>query len=269
MTEGDKSSEITMPEATAEVAREAMRTLDEAGVRFLVSGAYALGHYTGIERHTKDFDICVRASDIDDALSALADQGFETEVSSDIWLAKAHLDGQLVDLVFNSGHAEHPVDDSWFDRAGKREMLGRQAEIVPVEELVRSKAFIMERERYDGADVAHLLLCGADRIDWDHMLECFGGHWPMLYAHLVMFHYIYPAHQDRIPDEVMQELADRVDRRREEAGPDEEICQGTLLSRTQYLVDIDEWGMTDGRLEPHGTLSPKEARELSPRDEES
>ncbi len=24
---------------------------------------------------------------------------------------------------------------------------------------------------------------------------------------------------------------------------DSKVCQGTLLSRAQYLVDVDEWGM--------------------------
>jgi hypothetical protein len=30
--------------------------------------------------------------------------------------------------------------------------------------------------------------------------------------------------------------------------PTERICQGTLLSREQYLVDIERWGFKDARL---------------------
>src|SRR5437762_2369474 len=37
--------------------RQAVRLLNEGGVPFLVGGAYALAHYTGIVRHTKDFDV--------------------------------------------------------------------------------------------------------------------------------------------------------------------------------------------------------------------
>jgi hypothetical protein len=33
------------------------------------------------------------------------------------------------------------------------------------------------------------------------------------------------------------------------------VCQGTLLSRAQYLVDTDEWGYEDARLEPRGGMS--------------
>src|SRR6266446_9055680 len=39
--------------------RQALLTLQAAQVPFLVGGAYALAHYTGITRHTKDVDIFV------------------------------------------------------------------------------------------------------------------------------------------------------------------------------------------------------------------
>jgi len=39
---------------------------------------------------------------------------------------------------------------------------------------------------------------------------------------------------------------------------DEKICYGTILSRQQYLVDIDRWGYKDARLEPLGNMSAEE-----------
>ena len=43
--------------------------------------------------------------------------------------------------------------------------------LAPAEEMIWSKAFIMERERYDGADVAHLLHACARRMDWQRLLR--------------------------------------------------------------------------------------------------
>jgi hypothetical protein len=37
------------------------------------------------------------------------------------------------------------------------------------------------------------------------------------------------------------------------------MCLGTLLSREQYLFDIDQLGYTDARLRPHGDMTPEEA----------
>ena len=39
---------------------------------------------------------------------------------------------------------------------------------------------------------------------------------------------------------------------------DSKVCQGTLLSRAQYLVDIDEWGYADARQKPRGPMSPSD-----------
>jgi selenocysteine lyase/cysteine desulfurase len=36
------------------------------------------------------------------------------------------------------------------------------------------------------------------------------------------------------------------------------ICRGPLLSRAQYLVDIEEWGYADARLGPHGVMTEAE-----------
>ena len=46
--------------ATVEFYLQAMKILDRSGVPYLVGGAYALACYTGIVRHTKDFDTFMR-----------------------------------------------------------------------------------------------------------------------------------------------------------------------------------------------------------------
>ena len=43
--------------------------------------------------------------------------------------------------------------------------------IAPLEEIIWQKAYITERERFDGADIAHLQLKCAHKIDWEHLLE--------------------------------------------------------------------------------------------------
>ena len=42
--------------------------------------------------------------------------------------------------------------------------------------------------------------------------------------------------------------------------PDGRVCQGTLISRAQYLVDIHRWGYEDARLGPDGTMEPEEVQ---------
>src|SRR5262249_50329766 len=165
---------------------KALETLRESAVEFMVGGAHALAPYAGIVRDTKDLDIFLRRSDCETALAALRAAGFATELTFSHWLAKAHSDDHSVDLIFSSGNGVAPVDDDWFTHAVAGRVFGVPTLLCPPEEMIWSKAFIMERERYDGADVAHLLLaCGA-RLDWQRLLARFGRHWRVLLSHLVL-----------------------------------------------------------------------------------
>jgi hypothetical protein len=238
--------------------REAMQVLQRANVPFLVGGACAFGIYTGISRDTKDFDLFLRPQDVDLALDAFKQAGYEAEKTFPHWLAKVKSRDAFIDLIFRAGNGLCEVDDSWFARAHNREELGMGVKICAPEEILWMKAFIMERERYDGADVAHLLQSCAEIIDWQHLLQRFGPDWRLLLSHLVLFGYIYPSEWSRIPREVMDELLQRI--RREPSASAERICRGTLLSRAQYLVDVEERGFRDARLDPPGQMGPAEIK---------
>src|SRR5215203_812183 len=174
--------------------REAMDAFDEAGVPFLVGGAYAFAPYTGIVRHTKDFDVFVRPADFDRALAAFAARGWQTERTFAHWLGKGRLGEDFVDVIFSSGNGVARVDEEWFDNAVAGEVLGRPVKLVPAEEMIWSKSFIMERERFDGGDVSHVFRSRASELDWDRLLRRFdvNGGWRVLLAHLTLFGYIYP-----------------------------------------------------------------------------
>lgn len=264
MTFDHEPGEGTIPKEGIAVAHDAMEAFHDADLPFLVGGAYALAVYTGIERYTKDFDVFVRESDVERALQVLSDVGFRTKMESEIWIAKAFCGEEYVDLIFNSGNARTRVDDTWFEHAVEHDVFGVSAKICPPEEIIWSKSYIMERERFDGADIAHILRACAENLDWDRLLERFADHWRVLLSHLVLFGFIYPAQRDAIPTEVMTHLLEMAESETREGAPDTKICRGTLLSRSQYGVDVEMWGCHDARIEPHGALTEEQARELSP-----
>jgi hypothetical protein len=128
--------------------------------------------------------------------------------------------------------------------------------IVPCEELLWQKCFVMERERFDGADIMHILRSRAESLDWNRLLERFGSHWPLLYTYLIFFHFVYPSDARTLPSAVLEDLAARMSEMR--ANPrDDRICQGTLVSRAQYLLDIGQYGYSDSRLSS-GNMSPED-----------
>jgi hypothetical protein len=127
--------------------------------------------------------------------------------------------------------------------------------------MIWSKSLIMERERYDGADVAHLLRHCSGMLHWDRLLRRFGDHWRVLLSHLVLFGFIYPGERALVPAAVMKELVGRLLADLDVPTRDSKVCQGTLLSRSQYLVDIDEWGYEDARIAPRGAMTEEQIAE--------
>jgi hypothetical protein len=228
--------------------RDAMRVLREAEVPFLLGGAYALAIYTGIERHTKDFDLFLRESDLDAAMRAFAEKEFRVARTHPHWLAKAYCGDECIDLIYRSGNGLCDVDDSWFERARPDEALGVPVKLVAPEEIIWMKAFIMERERYDGADIAHLLFSCAEKLDWQHLVRRFGGQWRVLLSHLVLFGFVYPAEKQRVPESIISELLQWT-LEDQHVAEREATCRGTLLSRAQYLADVNERGLRDARLD--------------------
>jgi len=237
--------------------RHVLQLLDAARVPVMVGGAYAMSAYTGIARRTKDLDLFLRRADYDRAAQVLSAAGYPTELKFPHWLGKARGDPWFVDLIFDSGNGLTRVDDAWFQHAVDADVLGLPARIVPVEEMIWSKAFLMERERYDGADVAHLLRACGSTMDWGRLYERMAPHWRVLLSHLVLFGFIYPAERNLVPRWIMVALLNRLQQEIDAPAPSTVVCQGTLLSREQYLHDVRE-GLPDGRRSPPGTMSDED-----------
>jgi len=254
----DGTCSRTLDPATAAFYRSCLRALNTAGAEYLVGGAYAFARYTGIERHTKDFDIFCRMADVETILAVLERRGCRTETTHPHWLAKAYNEptGDFVDVIYSSGSGIAVVDDEWFTHSVRDEVLGLPVRLCPAEEMIWSKAFVMERERYDGNDVAHLLRARGHALDWDRLLRRFGDHWRVLLSHLVLFGFIYPDERGSVPCEVHNDLMRRLQAEATATPPGDRTCQGTLISRAQYLVDVGAWGYRDARLEPGIKMTP-------------
>lgn len=246
--------EAVLAESSIRFYRHALAILSGAEIPHLVGGAYAYARYTGIERHTKDFDVFIRREDFGRAAWAFKKAGYKTELTFPHWLGKAFKNDDFVDLIFSAGNGVAEVDDEWFEHAVEDKVFGVDVKLIPAEEMIWSKGLIMERERFDGADVAHVIRAVGDRLDWARLLERYGPYWRALYAHIVMFGFIYPSDRGKVPAWVMEQLARRLHDETDAGNAAEKICYGTIISRQQYLKDINDWGYEDARV-VHDTMS--------------
>lgn len=228
----------------------ALKILQAQRVPFLVGGAYAYAFYTGVQRHTKDLDVFIKPADYRRALQVMAQAGYETEATAPRWLGKAFHKGFFVDFILGFANGIGQVEDSWWKRAPRGESFGVPVQFVAPEEMIWMKAFVQARDRYDGADVAHLLKACGESMDWKHLLRRFGLDWRVLFSHLVLFGFIYPGERHAIPATVMDPLMLRLKR---ELGPTslKRLCRGTLLTHTEYKKDIEQGHYKDARAPQH------------------
>lgn len=213
-------------------------------IPYVVSGAFALQQHTGIWRDTKDLDLFLCAEDIPSALKALREDDFEVEVRDPVWLAKAHRDDFYVDLITGMSNAIITVDRSWIERGKPAEILGVPSRVLGPEELIASKLFVTFRERYDGADIVHVIHGVGRKLDWERLISLVGDHWQMVLLSMMLFQYIYPGQSDLIPRSAWHNLLDRL--RNELDHPDSsEPFRGTLIDENMFAIDVNEWGMAN------------------------
>ena len=241
-------------EEKLELYRSAIELFHREKLPFLVAGTHAYYRYTGVARETKDFDIFIRREDYPRFEAAVRAAGFETELKFPHWLGKIYKGKAFIDVIFAGGNGEAPIDDEWFEHSVEGMVFGLPVRLCAPEEMIWSKTYVMERERYDGGDVMHLLLRTGKRLDWQRLVRRFGPHWRLLLMQMIKFGFVYPSERHRIPREVMDDLLGRLGADLQERSAEDKVCYGTLTSRAQYLVDINEWGFKDARLAPYGTL---------------
>jgi len=221
--------------------REVLELLNEHQIPYAVSGAFALQQHTGIWRVTKDLDVFVTAANVPKALDMLAKAGFRCEVPDPVWLAKAHRGEFYVDLITGMSNAALCVQDDWIERARPAVVVDVATRVLAPEELIASKLFVTRRERFDGADIAHVIYGTPGELDWDRVLTLIGEHWEILLWALVLFRYIYPANSGYVPARIWNELLGRFQKEVSTPGPSARF-RGSLIDDKMFAIDVAEWG---------------------------
>ena len=227
--------------------RAILRSLAAAEIPHLIGGAFAMKHYAGVERDTKDLDVFIKRDRAEEVVKLFRRGGYAARIVARHWLGKIRKGDAYVDLIFSSRNGICVVDDAWFERAEAGRYLGLPTNFVPPEEMIWSKAFVMARDRFDGGDIAQLIRARGRSLDWELVLRRFGAHWPILFVHVVLFTYTFPSESAAVPSWIRAELERRWRKQRSAGRGGRRICRGPLLSPPEYLQDIGPRGYLDVR----------------------
>ncbi|RPJ50785.1 MAG: nucleotidyl transferase [Acidobacteria bacterium] len=241
-----RAQEVRLEPDQMKVYSEAVRILNQVGVQYVLSGAFALHAYTGLWRNTKDLDVFIRPADVDKALGAFAKAGYKTEILESHWLSKAHRPPYFVDLIFGMANGRVTFDDDFVQSERTIEVAGEPAPLMRLEELIVSKIYIAVRDRFDGGDIAHLIRSAEGKLDWARIVKRLGQFRSILLWHLIFFNFVYPGHSSYLPKDLMTELFEDL-RQSWSSDEDERVCFGTLLDSFSFAADVHDWGYTDAR----------------------
>jgi len=229
-------------EKTISIYREALAVLQDNQCDFMIGGGYAVAHYADVHRATKDLDIFCQPQEYPKLLKCFADNGYRTELTDSRWLAKVFRGDYFIDIIFDTVNNICKVDDTWYAYAEEGDFYGVPVKFIPPEELIWCKIYVQNRERYDGADVNHLLLKTGHRLDWTRLWKRLDTHWHLLLAQLLLFQFVYPSdYRNIVPDWLFHDLMSRAKEQYDLPPSLEKVCRGPLIDQTQYEVDIKAW----------------------------
>ncbi len=236
------ASSAPLPPKAISLYRDVLEAMNERGIPYAVAGAFALQKYTGIRRRTKDLDLFLKPTDVPAALDHLCKQGFDCETLDPVWLSKARRGDYFVDLISGMSNAVMVVDDSWMDRAQPATIAKVRSRVLSAEDLLASKLFVTRRERFDGADIAHIIYRTRGKLEWARILELARENWELLLWSLMLFRYVYPAHSDFVPARLWQDLLSRYMHLVQHPNPKAPF-RGSLVDENIFAIDLKEWGL--------------------------
>jgi hypothetical protein len=228
-----------IPDEQWAVYLDAIRVTRKTGARFLLGGAFGLAAYTGRWRNTKDLDFFVLPSDKDKIVDALTKAGFEDYYSRLAydrgWIYRAVREDMIVDIIWQTPNRRSEVDEKWFTRSRELILRGENLAVLPAEELLVIKLFVIQRDRCDWPDLLNLLYRTGDKLDWQHVLKRLGPEQPLLGGLLQLFNWIAPSRARKLPAEI-RERFHLVEPSSEDLALSEKHRVGLLDSRPWYAA---------------------------------
>jgi hypothetical protein len=195
------------------VYREALAVLRCAGVRFLLGGGFALATYTGRWRNTKDMDLYIHPDENQHAKAALANAGFadyfDQRPYDRTWSHRNVKSDVIVDLLWGMANHRANVTDIWFERAPMVTIRDQQVLVIPAEELVWCKLYIIHRDRCDWTDLLNLTYARSAELDWNHLLACLQEDASLLSAMLTVYAWLCPERAGTLPKSLWRRLSMR------------------------------------------------------------
>jgi hypothetical protein len=189
---------------------DVLATARETGRPFAIGGAMAWATYSGYYRNTKDIDLYIPERDKQIFIDAVTKIGtkdyFETLQYDRGWIYRSTRDDCIADLIWAMANYVRPLDDDYFKAETTLLLHGNRYPVLPAEELIMNKLYIMQRKRCDWFDVFNLLYYMEGKLDWDRLIAKMGENAILLGSVLRVFAWLCPGRVKTFPESLWRKL---------------------------------------------------------------
>jgi len=168
-----------------------------------VGGGLAVSAYSACLRNTKDMDVFILEKDSREVVEMSRQLGFEeyTEVPYDpTWSYRCSRDGYIIDFLWRMLNGRSSVDEAWLTLGWDLRVRGVSLKLLPVEELIWSKLYILRANRADWPDIFSLLYALGAELDWERLLFALGEDRLVLGGVVNLFRWLCPGRACRFPE---------------------------------------------------------------------
>ncbi|MFL6353915.1 MAG: hypothetical protein ACJ74Z_18985 [Bryobacteraceae bacterium] len=192
--------------------KDVMTRARSRGLQFAIGGGFATMTYTGQWRDTKDIDLFILERDKEEMIRILGECGLEDYYDQQAyerhWIYRSYKDETIVDVIWAMANRRALVDEDWLN-GPTVDCGGERFQLVPAEETLWSKLYVMQRERCDWPDGWSLIYTMGTDLNWRRVLDRVEDDAPLLGALLSVFGWLCPDRARELPPWLWSELRAR------------------------------------------------------------
>jgi hypothetical protein len=108
------------------------------------------------------------------------------------WIYRAVRSDVIVDLIWSTPNRCTVVEPSWFEQASEMLLRTERVKVIPAEELVWIKLYVLQKDRCDWPDLINLLYATSSTLNWTRLVQRLAGDLPLLLGLLAVFAWVCP-----------------------------------------------------------------------------
>jgi hypothetical protein len=236
-----------LPPEQWSVYGKVMLEAQRRGLQFAIGGGFAAMTYTGRWRETKDIDLFLLERDKDEMIRVLGDSGledyYEREQYERHWIYRSYKEDIIVDVIWAMANRRAAIDEGWL-QGPEIEVRGERFRLVPAEETLWSKLYVLQHDRCDWPDGLSLLYSRGPDLNWQHLINRTGEDSPLLTGLLSVFAWLCPGRARELPLWLWNEL--RASPPQPDTHLGEQGNRASLLDSRPWFTPSADWGHISG-----------------------